>query len=263
MSDEEWAPTGIDVTVPSTARVYDFLLDGKDNFASDRDLAEQVIAGFPLAREAAWSNRRFLIRAVRYLAREAGIRQFLDIGTGLPTQQNVHQVAFAEQPDSRVVYVDHDPIVLTHARALLAGTNAVIVQEDLRSPERILQHPTVRQALSFDEPVALLVLAILQFVGGADDPYAMLRTLVDALPSGSYLALSHVAVDAYPEATTSTEDAYEQGGSPLYSRTRGDIQRFFDGLELVEPGLVYAEQWRPEKDEADIRVFLTGVGRIP
>jgi hypothetical protein len=263
VADDEWAPTGIDVTVPSTARVYDFLLDGKDNFASDRVLAEQVIEGFPLAREAAWTNRRFLIRAVRHLAREAGIHQFLDIGTGLPTRQNVHEVAYAERPDSRVVYVDHDPIVLTHARALLAGTNAVIVQEDLRAPERILADPTVREALSFDEPMALLLLAVLQFVGGEDDPYALVRTLVDALPSGSYLAISHAAVDAYPDVSRSTEGAYEQSGSPLYMRTRNDIARFFTDLELVDPGLVWAEQWRPEQPERDIQVFLSGVARVP
>lgn len=261
--EEEWAPTGIDVTAPSTARIYDYLLDGKDNFAADREVAKKVIEGFPTAREAAWTNRRFLGRAVRYLAGEAGIRQFLDIGTGLPTQQNVHEVARRERSDTKVVYVDNDPIVLAHARALLAGSNAVIVQEDLRDPQRILEHPLVAQTLDLDEPVALLLLAIIHFIEDDADPISLVRTVLDALPSGSYLTLTHAALDSYPDAAHTVGEAYQQGGAPLFLRTRATIAGFFDGLDLVDPGLVWAEDWRPETPGHELKVFLAGVARKP
>ncbi len=185
------APLGIDTTVPTPARMYDFWLGGHDNFAVDRAAALAVSEAAPEIRLMALENRKFLRRAVRYLAAEAGIAQFLDIGTGLPTQGNVHQVAQQVNPDARVVYADNDPMVLAHSRALKTGGNTAVIEADLRDPASILDHPRTRELIDFSQPLAVLLVAVLHFIGGDDDPYAIVGSICDTLPPGSYLVISH------------------------------------------------------------------------
>jgi SAM-dependent methyltransferase len=248
--ETEQAPAGVDPTVPSVARIYDYLLGGKDNFASDRAAATKLLELTPNAREGVRANRRFLSRAVHLLV-EAGVRQFLDIGAGLPTQENVHQVALRAAPDARVVYVDNDPIVLTHGRALLADNDqTIVVDGDLRQPEAILSDPRIREHLDFDQPVGLLMLAVLHFIPDDDIAESVIATLRDQLVPGSGLVVSHLSFGDLDE------DKLREGRE-LYSRTsagsatprpRAQILRFFDGFEIVEPGLVPTEDWRPETD---------------
>ncbi|RJL33541.1 SAM-dependent methyltransferase [Bailinhaonella thermotolerans] len=263
-------PEGVDPTIPNVARMYDYYLGGKDNFAADRAAAEQALSVVPEIRESVRFNRAFLRRTVRTLA-GMGVRQFLDIGTGLPTQNNVHEVAKEVDPDARVVYVDNDAVVLAHARALLAGghDDVAIVQGDVRRPREILDHPDVRRLIDFDEPVAILLLAIMHFVPDSDDPDGILATLRDALPSGGYLVLSHVAVDIDPSKAPGVTAAYDNATARFIARTSPEIERFFTGVELLEPGVVNLPEWRPE-DEAEARryagrgaYFLGGVGRKP
>ncbi|MGI5128101.1 SAM-dependent methyltransferase [Pseudonocardia sp. CA-107938] len=235
--------------VPHPARVYDYLLGGKTNYAADRAAAEAGMAANPDSLVPPRTNRAFLRRVVTYLAQEAGIRQFLDIGTGIPTEPNVHQVAQAAAPDARVVYVDNDPIVLAHARALLTSSaegRTAYVSADLRDPEQILTSPQVRDVLDMERPVALLLIAILHFVGDADDPYGITRRLIDALPSGSYVALSHLTGDFVPEKWAGVEAVYRKQGVTMQVRPKAAIARFLDGLDLVEPGLDVITRWRPE-----------------
>ena len=263
-----WQQSGIDVTVASTARVYDYLLGGKDNFPSDRAVAEQLLEAYPPMRDSCVQNRGFLIRAVRFLSEEAGIRRFLDIGTGLPTQQNVHQVAQASDPQARVVYVDNDPIVLAHARALLAGAEGgqvEIVDGDLTEPQRLLAAPEVRALLEPGEPVALLMVALLHFVTDSQDPHRAVATLVDALPSGSYVVISHGAVfdQGHEGALPKVAEAYESSTSSLSLRTSAEITRFMDGLELVEPGLVWVTDWRPDRLLKPLPGTYAAVARKP
>jgi hypothetical protein len=263
VTEADWAPQGIDVTVASVARVYDYVLGGKDNYAVDREVGNQMIAAYPDARDAIVGNRRFLVRAVEFLAR-SGIRHFIDVGSGLPTQDNVHEVAARHRPDSRVVYADKDPIVLVHGRALLAGDSARIIQQDLREPKGLLAAPEVAQLLNGGEPVALLLVAILHFLPDSDRPHEIVRTLVEALPSGSYLALSHATADTHEEASKEAADAYQRRGQTLYLRPRDQVAEFFTGLDLVKPGLVWAEHWRPQPgDPARGTGFYTGVARKP
>jgi hypothetical protein len=238
-----------DTSVAHIARVYDYWLGGKDNFAADRAAAEQAIAAWP---DIVWSvraNRAFLARAVRYLAGE-GIRQFLDIGTGIPAANNTHEVAQSVAPESRVVYVDNDPVVLAHARALLtSGPHGVTsyVDADLRDTRRVLS--AAAGTLDFSRPVAVMLMAILQHVGDADDPYAIVATLLGALPAGSYLALSHPASDIEAEAQGEMAERLNQTmAEKVTMRDRAQVTRFFDGLELVEPGLVRVPEWRPESE---------------
>ena len=187
---DDWT-TRINTGVPNPARIYDYFLGGKDNFPADREVAEQVVAIAPVARDIVEDNRAFLRRAVRLLAGEAGIRQFIDLGSGLPTQGNVHEIAQAAVPDARVVYVDNDAMVVTHSRALLAGDNTAAIEADLRDPDSVMGHPEVRELIDFDQPIALLLMAILHFVPDDEDPYGIVARFRDALPAGSYLALSH------------------------------------------------------------------------
>jgi hypothetical protein len=246
-------PPGIDFSRPHTARMYDYLLGGKDNFAVDRETMETGLRSWPGARVYARENRKFLARAVEYLTREAGIRQFLDIGTGLPSANNVHEVAQRVAPDSRVVYVDNDPLVLAHARALLtsdpAGRTAYI-HADLRDPQKIITHPVVRDTLDFSQPIALMLVAILHFIPDEDDPGAIVAALMDALPPGSYLVASHVTAELDPEGIHGMERAYRAGGLWAGARTAAEFgQLFFTGLELIEPGLVLISDWRPAGED--------------
>ncbi len=234
-----------DTSVPHIARVYNYWLGGKDHFAADRELAEKFIAADPKVIAGVRANRAFLGRAVHFLAAEAGIRQFLDIGTGIPTASNTHEVAQRAAPDSHVVYVDNDPIVLTHARALLTSDPAGAtdyIDADLRNTGTILAQAA--RMLDFSRPVAVMLVGILQCIPDEDDPPGIVAALMDAVPPGSYLAVSHPAADVYAQARAGAALLNEGLSSPIIFRTRAAVARFFDGLELVEPGLVSISQWR-------------------
>ncbi|MFG3682881.1 SAM-dependent methyltransferase [Micromonospora chalcea] len=258
----------IDTTVAHPARRYNYWLGGKDNFQADRDSGDAMAARFPTIRISALENRRFLRRAVRHLAGEAGIRQFLDIGTGIPTADNTHEVAQAIDPRARVVYVDNDPIVLAHARALLTSSAdgvTAYLDADLREPERILAHPDLRRTLDLSQPVALMLLAVLHFVPDGEDPYAIVDTLLDALPPGSYLAASHATHDYLPAEVAAEAKAAARGGGPhgvINLRSREEVVRFFDGLELVEPGVCSVAEWHadgePEPRPSVVDVSMYG-----
>jgi hypothetical protein len=234
-----------DTSVPHIARVYNYWLGGKDHFAADRELAERFIAADPKVIAGVRANRAFLGRAVHFLAAEAGIRQFLDIGTGIPTASNTHEVAQRAAPDSHVVYVDNDPIVLAHARALLTSDPAGAtdyIDADLRNTGTILAQAA--RMLDFGRPVAVMLVGILQCIPDEDDPPGIVAALMDAVPPGSYLAVSHPAADVYAQARAGAALLNEGLSSPIIFRTRAAVARFFDGLELVEPGLVSISQWR-------------------
>jgi SAM-dependent methyltransferase len=238
----------IDTSKAHSARVYDYYLGGKDNYAADRETGEKAMQSWRAVRTAVRENRAFLGRAVTYLAGEAGIRQFLDIGTGLPSANNVHEVAQAVAPESRVVYVDNDPIVLAHARALLAGTaegRTEYIEADLREPGKILESSAVRETLDLTQPVALMLVAILHFLTDDDKPADIVATLLDALPPGSYLVASHVTPEHDPEGVGGLVSAYRQGGIPAQVRTAADFTELaFGGLELIDPGVVLVSEWR-------------------
>jgi len=240
------APSDLDTSVPHIARVYDYWLGGKDNFAVDREAAEQVIAAYPGILRDVRAQRAFLSNAVSYLAGVAGVRQFLDIGTGIPTANNTHEVAQAVEPGCRVVYVDNDPMVLTHARALLVGVTAptAYVDADLRDTGKVLAEAA--QLLDFSKPVAVMLISVLHLIPDEDDPHAIVTRLMEAVPSGSWLALSHPARDVHPQQVTEAASRFNQlARAKATLRTRAEILRFFDGLELLEPGLVQVHQWRP------------------
>jgi len=249
--------------------VYDVLLGGKDNFAADRAAAAEGLKINPNATTAAVQNRAFLHRTVRFLAAEAGIRQFLDIGTGLPTAPNVHQVAQAVDPSARVVYGDNDPIVLAHARALLTSApegRTAYLDTNLQEVDRILAAPELHETLDLGEPVAVLLFAILHFIEDHDDPYGIVDRLMAALPSGSYLVLSHITADHDPESWERFVGVMRGRGIATRLRSHAEVARFFTDLELIEPGVVPILQWRPERDEpfTDAQVALYGgVGRKP
>jgi SAM-dependent methyltransferase len=227
--------------VAHSARMYDYYLGGKDNFAADREAAEKVLANFPAMRTTARENRAFLRRAVTYLAAEAGVHQFLDIGTGIPTADNTHEVAQRVAPGSRVVYADNDPIVLAHARALLAGGSTAYLDADLSDPDSILAQ--AREVLDLKSPVALLLISVLQFLPG-DDPYTIVAQLLSALPEGSYLVISHATADFLPAGTgLAGQRIYDAARIPLQLRTHAEIAKFFDGCNLVPPGLVPISEW--------------------
>ncbi len=256
----------IDTATAHPARVYDYWLGGKDNFAADREAGELALQAYPQLAEAVKSNRAFLARAVRYLTGEAGIRQFLDIGTGIPTADNTHQVAQREAPDSRVVYVDNDPIVLVHARALLASSAEGVcdyLQADLRDSAEILA--AARRTLDFGQPMGLMLLAVLQFIGDDEDPYGLVSRLVAALPSGSYLVMSHPTDDFNPNRGESIQRYNERVADQAVLRDRDATARFFDGLELVEPGVVAVSKWRPDTDDEAGRAssMWCGIARKP
>jgi hypothetical protein len=244
MAEEASLTDQIDTSRPSVARMYDYYLDGKDNYVVDRDAAKRMLSAVPESREMVRANRAFLVRAVHYLAAELGIRQFLDIGSGLPTQQNVHEVARAVAPDSRVVYVDHDPHAVVHGRALLAtDANTAYTHGDLLDLDRILADPKVGELIDFDRPVAVLIVAILHFVSDEDDPAGVLGRLRDVMAPSSVLAVSHVLDDPRTHAIGKILTA--SGAPPWHPRSRERVLGFFDGFDLVEPGLAVLPQWRP------------------
>jgi S-adenosyl methyltransferase len=255
-----------DTTVAHQARVYDYLLGGKDNYAADRAVAEATLKVNPDLAPSAHANRAFLGRAIRYLAEEAGIRQFLDIGTGIPTAGNTHQVAQAIAPESRVVYVDYDPIVLAHARALLTSHQAgatEYIDSDLRDTQTILDQAA--RLLDFSKPVAVTLISILHAIPDDDDPYAIVARLLDAVPSGSYLAISHMGSDLMAsEALQEMNEVWKRQSQQQYTpRNRDQMARFFDGTDLVEPGLVRVEEWRPQPGTSAARksIMWSAVGR--
>jgi hypothetical protein len=256
-------PAGIDTSTPNPARIYDALLGGKDNFPADHRAAEQVLAAVPSAPAMARANRAFLQRAVHYLAGEAGIRQFLDIGTGLPTQGNVHQVAQAVAADARVVYVDHDPVVHAHANALLAdNTTTIALLADLREPEAIIGHPEVRRLLDLAQPVAVLLVAILHFLKDAEDPAGIIARLRDRLADGSYLVISHATGDFDQQAAAAAARAYDRAAAPMVLRSHAEVERLFDGFELVDPGLVQVSRWRPDDRRAATKREVWAYGAV-
>lgn len=259
MSSWDWAkpdptateqpPVDLRTDQPHPARVYDYLLGGKDNFEADREAADRSLARFPHANTPPRQNRGFLRRAVNYLAREVGIRQFLDIGTGLPTSPNVHQVAQAANPDTRVMYVDNDPIVLAHARALLTSSpegRTGYIDADVRDPDDIFDR--AQEVLDLDQPVGLLLLSIIHFVRDEEDPYGLVRRYLDRLAPGSYLALSHLTGEFDRPTWQYISSQYDGTSHTMVVRDQATAKGFFDGLELIEPGVVLVNRWRPDPD---------------
>jgi len=266
MTGQEDYP-GFDTSVAHPARVYDYWLGGKDNFAADREAAERVLAVSPGLRFRVRANRAFLVRCVRYLAGEAGIRQFLDIGTGIPSANNTHEVAQATALDARIVYVDNDPIVLAHARALLTSTEqgaCTYIEADLRDTEAILDQAA--RTLDFGKPIAIMLLGILHLIADADDPYRIVARLLDAVPAGSYLAISHPASDIHASQAEAQRRYNERVATPQTLRSHAEVCRFFDGLSLVPPGVVYVHTWPPDPGTAvpeGVTAAHGGVSRKP
>jgi S-adenosyl methyltransferase len=249
MERPSWIPEGMDIDRPSQARIYDYLLGGSHNFAADREIARRSIEAMPDLAVQIQANRAFLHRAVRFLL-DAGIRQFLDIGSGIPTIGNVHEVAQRSAPDARVVYVDMDPVAVAHGQQILAGNpNAVSIREDLRRPDAILEHPQVQAMLDFNQPIGLLLVAVLHAVPDEADPPAIMARLRKAVPAGSYLALSHTTYESLPEVWQRFVELSRQTTNPVTPRSRVQVEALFAGFELVPPGLVWTPEWRPEDPE--------------
>ena len=267
--EPDWIPPGVDVKRANTARVYDYWLGGTHNFLADQDLARAITAVEPNARAGARANRAFLGRAVRFLS-AAGISQFLDIGSGIPTEGNVHEVAQRANSGARVAYVDVDPVAIAHSKALLAGNeNAAIIDADVRDQEKILGDPTVGRLIDFGQPAGLLLVMVLHFIDDDADPWGIVARLRHALAPGSYLVLAHATTESRPTVAQAAETVYNRSVSTgIRMRSRADILRFFDGFELLDPGLVYIPQWRPDSPDdvpADPSKFwvLVGAGRKP
>jgi hypothetical protein len=243
-----------DPTRPSVARMYDFYLGGEDHFPIDRELAERVVANSPTVVPALQANRACLGRIVRHLS-EQGINQFIDLGSGLPSQGNVHEVAQQINPDARIAYVDNDLTVLGHARAILARThaqNVIVIKGDIRAPRQILTDPDVHKLINFDEPVAVLMVAVLHFITEDEDPYRIVRAFRESTPTGSYLAVTIATTDGTShEERAAIEGVYKQATAPAVFRTRKQIERLFDGYQLQDPGLVRIPDWRPVDKETD------------
>lgn len=268
MPSEE-VPPYIDTTVAHSARFWDYLLGGKDNYQVDREAGDRILALAPGYHDAARAVRGFLVRVVRHLAGEAGIRQFLDIGTGLPTVNNTHEVAQATAPECRIVYVDNDPLIMAHARALLTSTPQGVtdyVFADLRDPDTILREAA--RTLDFSQPIALMLLGIINHIMDTDQAHAIVDRLMDALPSGSYLAIAHPTTEVDAEAMREVVRRWNEGGGtpPVIFRSRQEMIRFFDGTVLLEPGVVSCSLWRPEPNQfggpAEVYEF-GGIGRKP
>jgi hypothetical protein len=271
MDGRENGTTGIDTTVPHPARRYNYWLGGKDNFAADRASGDELEALFPKVRSSALANRALLQRATRFLAGEAGIRQFLDIGTGLPTADNTHEVAQRIAPQSRVVYVDNDPLVMVHARALLTSSQegrTAYIEADLNDPRQILDDPVLRRTLDLTQPIALMLIAVLHFIPGHGNAKPIVDRLLAALPSGSYLVATHATSDfGTPEQAALYQQMMDEGRTDVWTRPQAEFAALFDGLELVEPGVVPASEWRPEPGapipaRSDVNVW-TAVARKP
>ncbi|MFB8244382.1 SAM-dependent methyltransferase [Streptomyces sp. NPDC055952] len=268
MERPAWAPRSIDISVPSVSRMYDYYLGGSHNFEVDREAARRAMEFMPGLPKIMQANRAFMRRAVRFAAAE-GITQFLDVGSGIPTFGNVHEVAQAARPGARVVYVDHDPVAVAHSQAVLAGNDdAGVVAADLLKPQEILRSAEMERLIDLNRPVALLLVAILHFVEDEDDPYGAVRELTEALAPGSMLLLTHASYEGIPlppERAGGAVDVYEDIRNPLIMRSREEIARFFEGYDMVEPGLVAMPRWRPDTapEDEDPYAFsgFAGVGR--
>ncbi|SEP66103.1 O-Methyltransferase involved in polyketide biosynthesis [Streptomyces sp. yr375] len=268
MERPAWAPRSIDISVPSVSRINDYYLGGSHNFEVDREAARRAMEFMPGLPKIMQANRAFMRRAVRYAAAE-GITQFLDIGSGIPTFGNVHEVAQRASPGARVVYVDHDPVAVARSQEVLAGNaDAGVVAADLRKPQEILGSVQVEQLIDLERPVALLLVAILQFVEDADDPYATVAEFAAALAPGSLLVLTHASYEGIPlppERAQGAVDVYKDIRNPLIMRSRAEIERFFEGYDMVEPGLVPMPLWRPDTAPEDEDPWgfsgFAGVGR--
>jgi S-adenosyl methyltransferase len=260
-----WDVTDIDLTVPSVARAYDYALGGKDHFEVDRRAVDEILAAFPGARELAWANRRFLRRGVEHLVREAGIRQVIEVGSGLPSPENVHEVAQAVDPAVRVVYADIDPSVVAHVRALLADDSTTAIVADAADPASILDDPVTRRFLDLDEPFAVLMAGVLQHLSDEQDPVGVTRRFRDRMPPGSHLLVC-TFLDDDPRAAELERAIIGRFGSGRF-RTWETQRLFFEGLELLPPGLVYADDWRPDRrtpqDSAWHTYSCAGIGRKP
>jgi hypothetical protein len=264
----EWVPPEIDTERPSAARVYDYVLGGAHNFAVDREHAERLLAVDPNTALMAQANRAFLRRAVEFLV-DAGVRQFLDIGSGVPTVGHVHEIAQARAPESRIVFVDTDPVAVAHSRLILEGNDrTAVLQEDVRRPEQILEAPEVQGLLDFGQPVAVLLVALLHYVSDTDRPADIITRLMAPLASGSYLALSHGTEDG-PVDMAKMREIGRRAGVEVTWRNRREVEELFAGLDLVDPGVVWVSQWRPESDidvhpqEPELSSNYAGVGRKP
>jgi S-adenosyl methyltransferase len=261
----DWVPQGVDVTTPNAARVYDFALGGYHNFAVDREFFRQAEAALPEARQIAHANRAFLGRVVQWLVR-AGVRQFLDIGSGIPTLGNVHEVAQEAAPDARVMYVDIDPVAVEQSRALLADNpRAGVIEADLRQPDRILYHPEVLELVDFSEPVAVLLIAVLHFISDADDPAGIIARLHGALVSGSYVGLSHGAPEPSPQRRAAQETArklYERTPTPVRLRDADQVRELLSGLDIVDPGVVPVTAWHPDPEDGDVKEQPVALGAV-
>jgi hypothetical protein len=245
VTEREWRTT-FRPDIPSSARIYDYFLGGKDNFPADREAAEEIAGYLPGIRKAAQWNRAFVGRAVRFLVKEAGITQLLDVGTGLPTKGNVHEVALAANPEARVVYVDHDPVVLAHARDLLGHEpKAVIIGHDMRNTDDILDDHELRQMLDFSQPVGVLFVSMLHFLSDEDQPGKIIRRLLAPFPSGSHVALTHGTGDVAPRMGDAVR-VYEEATTRMFVRPKADVLKLVDGMELLAPGLVWTPEWRPD-----------------
>ncbi len=262
----DWVPHGIDITVPNAARMYDYFLDGSPNFAVDRAMADKVQQAFPSVRDGCRVNRTFLRRAVLFMV-DSGIRQFLDIGSGIPTVGNVHEIVQRADPECRIVDVDKDPVAVAHSKLLLEGNDrAAVIRANLRDVEYILDHPEITRLLDFEQPIGLLMVSVLPFVPDSWDPVGIVARYRERLVPGSYLAISHAASGKFP-GYDETLQLYRSTPDPIYVRSRAEVLRFFAGFELVEPGLVGCGFWRPS-GPGDIahtpegeRLPLGGVGR--
>jgi O-methyltransferase involved in polyketide biosynthesis len=273
VTDSESAPVGVDTTTPSVARIYDYLLGGNDNYQVDRETAEKIIAVAPAAPALAKQNRAFLDRAIRFLS-EIGIRQFIDIGSGLPTVANVHEVAQRAAPDARVVYVDDDPVVLNHSRELLATNDqAVVIGADMRRPDDILDHPALSGIIDLSQPVAVLFVAVLHCLTDDDQPTGIVSRFRDRIAPGSHIVISHITAQDHIEAAKQGARVYTDAGAnaQMTLRDRDQIRNFFNGFDLVEPGLVPLHEWRPDMPSPTVAAqrspeplptwVLCGVGR--
>ncbi|RKN10670.1 SAM-dependent methyltransferase [Streptomyces radicis] len=266
----EEAPPEINVNVPSVARIYDYALGGKDNYAVDRAAYAELEKAAPSSRPLAINNRRFLQRVVRILAEDYGIRQFIDHGSGLPTQDNVHQVSQRIDPSSRVVYIDNDPIVLAHGRALLQENDkTAVIQADFRDTDAIFAHPDVQRLIDFDEPVGALFVSVLHCIPDSSDPWDVIRRVVDQLPSGSFLVINQLVSDDAETRKRLTDFLVEStGGNWGRLREPHEVERYFEGLEILDPGLVEISTWRPDselgpKQKTDEWIEFGGVARKP
>ncbi|MPZ66343.1 MAG: hypothetical protein GEU83_12810 [Pseudonocardiaceae bacterium] len=268
MAEQSWVPPGVDVDQPSAARTYDYQLGGGHNFAADRELGERLTAAMPGMRDIARLNRAFLRRAVLYLV-SSGVRQFLDLGSGIPTVGNVHEIAQQADEQARVVYVDKEPVAAAHSRLLLDGNEAAtMVQADMCEPEGVLQAAETQRLLNFDEPVGLLMVAVFHLVPDEQHPREIVARYRDPLAPGSFLALSHFTADSRPEEMAAVVELSRRMDDQFYPRTRAEVTDLFTGFDLVEPGVVSTARWRPEVPEelgpdAEHSEIYAGVGRKP